>query len=101
LGRSPAHTALNCKLNPNLSEPCQIIALRDRYERLIDLCLEYSPTIPADELTNQLQRLSHYQGLELLAHQRQFLEAQLQTWLQLYKQYSPGAIAPGVFDAIA
>jgi hypothetical protein len=101
LGRSPAHTALNCKLNPNLSEPCQIIALRDRYERLIDLCLEYSPTIPADELTIQLQRLSHYQGLELLAHQRQFLEAQLQTWLQLYKQPSPGVIAPGVFDAIA
>jgi hypothetical protein len=91
---SPTHTPLTCKLNPDLSQPCQIIALRDRHERLIDLCLEYSPTIPADELTHQLQRLSHYQSLELLAHQRQFLEARLQTWLQLYKQPSPGAIVP-------
>jgi hypothetical protein len=91
---SPTHTPLTCKLNPDLSQPCRIIALRDRYERLIDLCLEYSPTITADELTDQLQRLSHYQSLELLAHQRQFLEARLQTWLQLYKQPSPGAIVP-------
>jgi hypothetical protein len=91
---SPTHTPLTCRLNPDLSQPCRIIALRDRHERLIDLCLEYSPTISADELTNQLQRLSHYQSLELLAHQRQFLEARLQTWLQLYKQPSPGAIVP-------
>jgi hypothetical protein len=91
---SPSHTPLTCKLNPNLSEPFQIIALRDRHERLIDLCLEYSPTIPEAELTNQLQRLSYYQGLEQLAHQRQFLEARLQTWLKLYGQPSDGAIIP-------
>jgi hypothetical protein len=91
---SPTHTPLTCKLNPDLSKPCQIIALRDRHERLIDLCLEYSPTIPEAELTDQLQRLSYYQSLELLAHQRQFLEARLQAWLKRYDQPSDGAIVP-------
>jgi hypothetical protein len=91
---SPTHTPLTCKLNPDLSEPCHIIALRDRHERLIDLCLEYSPTITESELLDQLQRLSYYQGLELLAHQRQFLEARLQAWLKRYDQPSDGAIVP-------
>jgi hypothetical protein len=87
------HNPLHCKLNSDLPTTAQIIALRDRYNRATDLCLEYSPTIPESELLEYFQRLGHYQHLEHLANQRRFIEEQLQTWLKQYGQPSAGAIA--------
>jgi hypothetical protein len=85
---------LNCRFNPDQPEPAQIIALHESPDNTLDLCLEYGPTITESELLEQLQRLSHYQALKQLGLQHHALEAQLQTWLKLYKQPSPGAIAP-------
>jgi hypothetical protein len=87
------HIPLTCKLNSNLTQLSEIKAIRDRYERIVDLCLEYSPAITEQELTQALRPLGHYQSLQHLANQRRFLEAQLQTWLKQYGQPSPGAIA--------
>jgi hypothetical protein len=100
LAPSP-HSPLSCKLNPELSTTAQIVAQRDRYERIVDLCLEYSPTIADRDLEEHLQRLGHYRHLEHLANQRRFLEAQLQDWLKRYGQPSDGAIAHRLQDRIA
>jgi hypothetical protein len=100
LAPSP-HNALSCKLNPELSTTARIVALRDQYHRVVNLCLEYSPTITEGELTEQLQRLGHYQHLDHLANQRRFIEDQMQAWLNLYGQPSEGTIAHQLKDRIA
>jgi hypothetical protein len=92
LAPSPHHP-LSCKLNPELPTTAQIVALRDPYNRIVTLCLEYSPTITEHALTEQFQRLGHYQHLDHLANQRRFIEDRMQAWLKLYGQPSEGAIA--------
>jgi hypothetical protein len=100
LAPSP-HNPLSCKLNSELTQPARIVALRDQYNRIVTLCLEYSPTITEPDLTEQLQRLGHYQHLDHLANQRRFIEDRMQAWLNLYGQPSPGAIAHHLKDRIA
>ncbi len=92
LAPSP-HSPLSCHLNPELPTSAQIIALRDQYNRVVNLSLAYSPTITEPDLHEQLQRLGHYQHLDHLANQRRLIEDQMQDWLKLYGQPSPGAIA--------
>ncbi len=99
LAPSP-HAPLVCTLNPDLPTTAQIIAQRDPYNRVVNLCLEYSPTITNSDLSEQLQRLGHYQHLDHLANQRRFIEDQMQDWLKLYGQPSPGAIARTLKDRI-
>ncbi len=100
LAPSP-HTPLVCKLNAELPTTAQIIALRDPYNRIVNLSLEYSPAITEPELLKQLQRLGHYQHLDHLANQRRFIEDQMKDWLKLHGQPSLGAIAHQLQTRIA
>jgi hypothetical protein len=93
LSPSP-HTSLPCNLNADLDQTACIVPIQDKYNRTIDLCLEYSPAIAESELTEYLQRLGHYHSLQRLARVRLPIEEQLQTWIKQAGQPSLGAIAP-------
>jgi hypothetical protein len=93
LSPSP-HTSLPCNLNTDLDQTARIIPIQDKYNRTIDLCLEYSPAIADRDLTEYLQRLGHYHSLQRLARVRLPIEEQLQTWIKQAGQPSLGAIAP-------
>jgi hypothetical protein len=91
---APQGFPIHSTLNPKLQHSAQIKPIQDRYQRIIDLSLEYSPAITEPELTEYLHRLSHYQTLKHLAHLHTFIQEQMQTWHQHNGQPSLGAIAP-------
>jgi hypothetical protein len=91
---SPPGFSLHSKLNPNLSSPAQIIPILDRYDRTIDLRLEYSSSVQESDLREYLHCLGQYQTLKSLAHQHTFIEQQINVWYQQNGNPSPGAIAP-------
>jgi hypothetical protein len=91
---APPGFPITSKLNPKLPTPAHIKPIQDRYGRIIDLSLEYSPAITEPELTEYLKRLSHYQTLKHLAHLHTFIQEQMQAWFKQNGQPSLGAIAP-------
>jgi hypothetical protein len=97
---SPPGFPLHSKLNPNLSSPAQIIPILDRYDRTIDLRLEYSPSVQESELREYLHCLGQYQALKSLAHQHTFIEQQINVWHQQNGNPSAGAIAPSLNQQI-
>jgi hypothetical protein len=91
---APSGFTITSKLNLKLPTPAQIKPIQDRYQRIIDLSLEYSPAITEPELIEYLHRLGHYQTLKHLAHLHTFIQEQMQAWHKQNGQPSPGAIAP-------
>jgi hypothetical protein len=86
----PIYSSFNLKL----PIPAHIKPIQDRYQRTIDLSLEYSPSITEAELTEYLHRLGYYQTLRHLAHLHIFVQEQMQAWHKQNGQPSRGAIAP-------
>jgi hypothetical protein len=91
---APKGFPIYSKFNPKLPTSAQIKPIQDRYQRTIDLGLEYSPAITEAELTEYLHRLGHYQTLKHLAHLHIFIQEQMQAWFKQNGQPSLGAIAP-------
>jgi hypothetical protein len=91
---APPGFPIHSKFNPKLPIPAQIKPIQDRYQRTIDLGLEYSPAITEAELTEYLHRLGHYQTLKHLTHLHIFIQEQMQAWHKQNGQPSLGAIAP-------
>jgi hypothetical protein len=97
---APQGFPITSKFNPKRQYSAQIKPIQDRYQRTIDLSLEYSPAITEAELAEYLYRLGHYQTLKHLAHLHIFVQEQMQAWHKQNGQPSLGAIAPHLNDRI-
>jgi hypothetical protein len=97
---APQGFPIYSKLNPKLQHSAQIKSIQDRYQRTIDLSLEYSPAVTEAELIEYLHRLGHYQTLKHLAHLHIFVQEQIQAWYQQNGQPSLGSIAPHLQQCI-
>ncbi len=97
---SPPGFPIYSELIPSLSTSVQIKPILDRYQRIVDLSLEYSPFAQESELTEYLSRLGHFQSLKRLAHLHILIQEEIQAWLQKYGYPSAGAIAANLYQRI-
>jgi hypothetical protein len=88
------------KLNPNLPTTTQISSIKDRYDRINNLILEYSPHITEAELVEHLSRLSHYQKLKEYTFHHGHLIPAIEAWFKQYGQPRPDAIGPHLYQII-
>jgi hypothetical protein len=88
------------KLNPNLPTTAQISPIKDRYDRINNLILEYSPHITEAELVEHLSRLSHYQKLKEYTFHHGHLIPAIEAWFKQYGQPRPDAIGPHLYQII-
>jgi hypothetical protein len=89
------------KLNRNLPTTAQISPVKDRYDRISNLMLEYSPYITEADLVEHFSRLSHYQTFRNHTFQHGHLIPKIEAWVKKYGQPRPGAIAPHLQYTIA
>jgi hypothetical protein len=88
------------KLNPNLPTTTQISPIKDRYDRINNLILEYSPHITEAELVEHLSRLSYYQKLKEYTFHHGHLIPAIEAWFKQYGQPRPDAIGPHLYQII-
>jgi hypothetical protein len=88
------------RLNPNLPTTAQISPIKDRYDRINNLILEYSPHITEAELVEHLSRLSHYQKLKEYTFHHGHLIPAIEAWFKQYGQPRPDAIGPHLYQII-
>ena len=89
------------RLNRTLPTTAQISPIKDRYDRISNLILEYSPHITEAELLENFSRLSHYQTFRNHTFQHGHLIPKIEAWVKKYGQPRPGAIAPHLHHTIA
>jgi hypothetical protein len=88
------------RLNPNLPTRTQISPIKDRYDRINNLILEYSPHITEAELVEHLSRLSHYQKLKEYTFHHGHLIPAIEVWFKQYGQPRPDAIGLHLYQII-
>ena len=99
--RSSQQSPTVSRLNRTLPTTAQISPIKDRYDRISNLILEYSPHITEAELLENFSRLSHYQTFRNHTFQHGHLIPKIEAWVKKYGQPRPGAIAPDLHHTIA